>query len=183
MVVSGYTQNTSDISSQARQVSYHGSVASCGEPSPPCRALVAGMEHAIMSRRISFTDFGNRVSCTNESGPRSCGPWGMRADSIDRRERMLGLAVSGDYGCLLHFEIQVTRGMRRFVPLGSIQRVKREHRRRPPIHQGAERRSRHTVRLVSALGCRRAGDQYGGAIRRTTSEHHHRHRHRLGIDE
>jgi ATP-dependent Lon protease len=37
-----------------------------------------------------------------------------------------GLAVSGDHGCILHFEMQATRGHGRIVPLGSIQKVMRE---------------------------------------------------------
>lgn len=37
-----------------------------------------------------------------------------------------GLAVAGDHGCLLHFEMQATKGTGRIVPLGSIQRVMRE---------------------------------------------------------
>ena len=37
-----------------------------------------------------------------------------------------GLAVSGDHGCIMRFEMQATRGHGRIVPLGSIQRVMRE---------------------------------------------------------
>ena len=37
-----------------------------------------------------------------------------------------GLAVEGDHGCILHFEMQATKGSGRIVPLGSIQRVMRE---------------------------------------------------------
>lgn len=39
---------------------------------------------------------------------------------------VIGLAVSEDHGCVLHFEIQANRGAGRIVPLGSIQRVMRE---------------------------------------------------------
>ncbi|MBN1407258.1 MAG: BREX system Lon protease-like protein BrxL [Calditrichaceae bacterium] len=39
---------------------------------------------------------------------------------------IIGLAVADDHGCLLHFEMQATRGSGRIVPLGSIQRVMRE---------------------------------------------------------
>jgi len=39
---------------------------------------------------------------------------------------VIGLAVSGDHGCILHFEMQATKGGGRIVPLGSIQRVMRE---------------------------------------------------------
>lgn len=39
---------------------------------------------------------------------------------------VIGLAVSGDQGCILHFEMQATKGSGRIVPLGSIQRVMRE---------------------------------------------------------
>lgn len=37
-----------------------------------------------------------------------------------------GLTVAGDHGCILHFEMQATKGTGRIVPLGSIQRVMRE---------------------------------------------------------
>lgn len=37
-----------------------------------------------------------------------------------------GLAVSGDHGCIIHFEMQASRGGGRIVPLGSIQKVMRE---------------------------------------------------------
>ncbi len=39
---------------------------------------------------------------------------------------VVGLAVEGDHGCILHFEMQATKGSGRIVPLGSIQRVMRE---------------------------------------------------------
>jgi ATP-dependent Lon protease len=39
---------------------------------------------------------------------------------------VIGLAVAGDHGCILHFEVQVTRGTGKIIPLGSIQRVMRE---------------------------------------------------------
>ena len=39
---------------------------------------------------------------------------------------VIGLAVAGDHGCILLFEMQATKGTGRIVPLGSIQRVMRE---------------------------------------------------------
>jgi len=39
---------------------------------------------------------------------------------------VIGLAVEGEHGCILHFEMQATKGGGRIVPLGSIQRVMRE---------------------------------------------------------
>lgn len=39
---------------------------------------------------------------------------------------VVGLAVEGDHGCILRFEMQATKGSGRIVPLGSIQRVMRE---------------------------------------------------------
>ena len=39
---------------------------------------------------------------------------------------VIGLAVSGDQGCILRFEMQATKGSGKIVPLGSIQRVMRE---------------------------------------------------------
>jgi len=39
---------------------------------------------------------------------------------------VIGLAVEGDHGCILHFEMQATKGCGRIIPLGSIQKVMRE---------------------------------------------------------
>jgi ATP-dependent Lon protease len=39
---------------------------------------------------------------------------------------VIGLAVEGEHGCILRFEMQATRGTGRIVPLGSIQSVMRE---------------------------------------------------------
>jgi ATP-dependent Lon protease len=39
---------------------------------------------------------------------------------------VVGLAVEGEHGCILRFEMQATRGTGRIVPLGSIQTVMRE---------------------------------------------------------
>ncbi len=39
---------------------------------------------------------------------------------------VIGLAVDGDHGCILHFEMQATKGSGRIIPLGSIQKVMRE---------------------------------------------------------
>jgi len=39
---------------------------------------------------------------------------------------VIGLAVEGDHGCILHFEMQATKGSGRIVPLGSIQKIMRE---------------------------------------------------------
>lgn len=39
---------------------------------------------------------------------------------------VIGLAVEGDHGVILHFEMQATKGTGRIVPLGSIQKVMRE---------------------------------------------------------
>ncbi|MDO8671968.1 MAG: BREX system Lon protease-like protein BrxL, partial [Dehalococcoidia bacterium] len=39
---------------------------------------------------------------------------------------VIGLAVVGDHGCIMRFEMQATRGSGRIVPLGSMQRVMRE---------------------------------------------------------
>jgi len=39
---------------------------------------------------------------------------------------VIGLAVAGDHGCLLRFEMQTTKGNGRIIALGSIQRVMRE---------------------------------------------------------
>lgn len=39
---------------------------------------------------------------------------------------VIGLAVAGDHGCILRFEMQATKGNGRIVPLGSIQKVMKE---------------------------------------------------------
>ena len=39
---------------------------------------------------------------------------------------VIGLAVAGDHGCILHFEVQVIKGDGKMIPLGSIQRMMRE---------------------------------------------------------
>lgn len=39
---------------------------------------------------------------------------------------VVGLALAGDHGCILRFEMQATKGSGRIVPLGSIQRIMRE---------------------------------------------------------
>jgi ATP-dependent Lon protease len=39
---------------------------------------------------------------------------------------VIGLAVTGDHGCILRFEMQATPGSGRITPLGSIHRVMRE---------------------------------------------------------
>ena len=39
---------------------------------------------------------------------------------------VVGLAVDGDHGCILLFEMEATKGSGRIVPLGSMQRVMRE---------------------------------------------------------
>jgi ATP-dependent Lon protease len=39
---------------------------------------------------------------------------------------VVGLAVAGDHGCILRFEMQATKGSGRIVPLGNIQKVMRE---------------------------------------------------------
>ena len=59
---------------------------------------------------------------------------------------VIGLAVAGDHGCILHFEMQATKGSGRIVPRGSIQRVMRES-----IEAAAQYiRAKHTDLGVSA---------------------------------
>ena len=45
---------------------------------------------------------------------------------LDAVGEVIGLAVEGERGCILHFEMQATKGSGRIVPLGSIQKVMRE---------------------------------------------------------
>jgi ATP-dependent Lon protease len=47
-------------------------------------------------------------------------------DSLRPAAEVVGLAVEGEHGCILRFEVQATRGTGRIVPLGSIQSVMRE---------------------------------------------------------
>jgi ATP-dependent Lon protease len=59
---------------------------------------------------------------------------------------VVGLAVDGDHGCILHFEMQATKGSGRIVPLGSIQRVMRES-----IEAAAQYvKAKHTALGISA---------------------------------
>lgn len=59
---------------------------------------------------------------------------------------VIGLAVSGDHGCIPHFEMQATKGSGRIVPPGSIQRVMRES-----IEAAAQYvKARHTELGISA---------------------------------
>jgi ATP-dependent Lon protease len=58
-------------------------------------------------------------------------PDGKRVQRVTLPEKpsvgeVVGLAVEGDHGCILRFEMQATKGSGRIVPLGSIQRVMRE---------------------------------------------------------
>jgi ATP-dependent Lon protease len=58
-------------------------------------------------------------------------PDSKRIQKIDLPEKpsvgeVVGLAVEGDHGCILRFEMQATQGSGRIIPLGSIQRVMRE---------------------------------------------------------
>jgi len=58
-------------------------------------------------------------------------PDGKRVQRITLPEtpsigEVIGLAVEGDHGCILRFEMQATKGSGRIVTLGSIQRVMRE---------------------------------------------------------
>ncbi len=46
--------------------------------------------------------------------------------SVPSVGEVIGLAVDGDHGCILRFEMQATKGNGRIVPLGSIQKVMRE---------------------------------------------------------
>lgn len=55
-------------------------------------------------------------------------PEGERIQRVTLPDRpsvgeVVGLAVAGDHGAILRFEMQVTKGRGRIVPLGSIQRV------------------------------------------------------------
>lgn len=59
---------------------------------------------------------------------------------------VVGLAVEGEHGCILRFEMQATKGSGRIVPLGSIQKVMRES-----IEAGAQYiRAKHATLGITA---------------------------------
>ena len=66
-----------------------------------------------------------KVSRANAAGRRSRSE-GRRCPPQPSVGEVIGLAVEGDHGCILRFEMQATKGSGRIVPLGSIQRVMRE---------------------------------------------------------
>lgn len=85
--------------------------------------LIAPGEYDRVKLGIKLASSGNSI-----------GPTLPDADRIQRVSlppapaigEVIGLAVEGDHGCILRFEMQATKGSGRIVPLGSIQRVMRE---------------------------------------------------------
>jgi len=87
---------------------------------------------------------------------------------------VIGLAVEGDHGVILHFEMQATKGTGRIVPLGSIQRVMRESieaaaqyikARHDDIGISAEWRSNYDVAVLATfMGVPKEGPSAGIAL-------------------
>jgi ATP-dependent Lon protease len=87
---------------------------------------------------------------------------------------VIGLAVEGDHGVILHFEMQATKGTGRIVPLGSIQRVMRESieaaaqylkAKHDEFGISAEWRSNYDVAVLATfMGIPKEGPSAGAAI-------------------
>jgi len=87
---------------------------------------------------------------------------------------VIGLAVEGDHGCILRFEMQATKGRGRVVPLGSIQRVMREsieaaaqyvRAKHDDLGISAEWRSNYDVHVLATfMGVPKEGPSAGVAI-------------------
>ena len=87
---------------------------------------------------------------------------------------VIGLAVEGDHGVILHFEMQATKGAGRIVPLGSIQRVMRESieaaaqylkAKHDDFGISAEWRSNYDVAVLATfMGVPKEGPSAGSAI-------------------
>lgn len=87
---------------------------------------------------------------------------------------VIGLAVEGDHGVILHFEMQATKGTGRIVPLGSIQRVMRESieaaaqylkAKHDDFRISAEWRSNYDVAVLATfMGVPKEGPSAGSAI-------------------
>ncbi len=94
------------------------------------RQRVREQLHLIAAGEYDRVKLGIRLA---QSG-KEVGPTLADADRIQKVSlppapaigEVIGLAVDGDHGCILYFEMQATKGSGRIVPLGSIQKVMRE---------------------------------------------------------
>lgn len=87
---------------------------------------------------------------------------------------VVGLAVSGERGCILRFEMQATKGSGRIVPLGSIQKVMRESieaaaqyvkAKHDDLGVTAEWRSRFDIAILAVfMGIPKEGPSAGVAL-------------------
>jgi ATP-dependent Lon protease len=85
--------------------------------------LIAPGEYSQVKIGVQLSPSGKRVIPTLPDAQR------VHRVSIPSQPsigEVIGLAVAGDHGCILRFEMQATKGTGRVVPLGSIQRVMRE---------------------------------------------------------
>jgi len=94
------------------------------------RQRIRDQLHLISPGEYEKVALGVRMS---GSGKVACPdlPDGRRVQRITLPEKatvgeVLGLAVCGDHGMILRFEMQATKGSGRIIPLGSIRRVMRE---------------------------------------------------------
>jgi ATP-dependent Lon protease len=93
------------------------------------RQRVREQLHLIAPGEYDHVQLGVRLSDSRQVNPSL--PDANRVHRVSLPEKpsvgeVIGLAVQGDHGCILHFEMQATKGSGRVVPLGSIQRVMRE---------------------------------------------------------
>lgn len=85
--------------------------------------LIAPGEYERVALGARFLPSGRQVAPTLSETARVQRVTAPRRPAVGE---VTGLAVAGDHGCLLLFEMQATKGSGRIVPLGSIQRVMRE---------------------------------------------------------
>jgi len=85
--------------------------------------LMAPGEYAPVKISARFIETGKEVAPTLLEGDRKVH---VELPTQPLVGEVTGLAVAGEQGVILRFEMQATRGHGRIVPLGSIQRVMRE---------------------------------------------------------
>jgi len=85
--------------------------------------LIAPGEYDRIKLGVKLLPFGNQIGPTLPDADRIQKVTLPKEPAVGE---VVGLAVEGDHGCILHFEMQATKGSGRIVPLGSIHRVMRE---------------------------------------------------------
>ncbi len=94
------------------------------------RQRVRDQLHLMAAGEYEKIRLGGKIVSTGKTSAPTL-PDSGRVQKVGLPERpaigeVVGLAVVGDRGCILRFEMQATKGGGRIVPLGSIQRVMRE---------------------------------------------------------